>query len=256
MKRLFASIIDVWKSILEESGSIMLMFLTAVAWAFIPPFRFRLIIKQMHFVGVRSFWVVVITGAFTGMVFALQIYYVLHRVAAESVVGSTVALAICRELGPVLTGLIVTGRAGSAIAAELGTMRVTEQVDALEVMGVHTIQYLVTPRIIAGALMLPLLVALADFIGTIGAYFVGVDLLGINSGMFMAKIYEYVDLEDIGNGLIKASFFGCILALIGCYKGYNTRGGAEGVGRATTESVVMASLTILISDFIITAVMF
>ncbi len=243
-------------AVVEECGRIMLLLFSAIAWMFRPPFRFRVILKQMEFVGVNSVTVVLITGAFTGMVFALQSYHGFRMFGGESLVGSTVALGMTRELGPVFTALMVTGRAGSAMAAELGTMRVTEQIDALSTMSVNPIQFLVVPRIIAGIVMLPVLTVISDFVGIVGGYFVGVELLKINSGIFMARITELVDLEDIYNGLIKSVCFGLILTLIGCYKGFYTSGGAEGVGRATTESVVFSSVTILISDYFLTSIMF
>ncbi|MBU1149436.1 MAG: ABC transporter permease, partial [Proteobacteria bacterium] len=218
--------------------------------------KLRNIFKQMEFVGVKSIFVVVLTGTFTGMVMALQGYHGFRMFSAESLVGSTVALGMTRELGPVLTSLMVTARAGSAMAAELGTMRVTEQIDALYVMAVNPVKHLIVPRVIAGVLMVPLLTVVADFVGILGGYFVGVHILGINSGVFVKNITRLVELDDIYNGLVKAACFGLILSLIGCYKGFNTRGGAEGVGRATTEAVVLASITILISDYFLTAIMF
>ena len=242
--------------IVEESGRIMLLLFSAIAWMFRPPYRFRVLFKQMEFVGVNSIIVVLITGAFTGMVFALQSYYGFRMFGGESLVGATVALGVTRELGPVFTALMVTGRVGSAMAAELGTMKVTEQIDALHTMSVNPVHYLVMPRIVAAIVMLPVLTVVSDFIGIVGGYFVGVELLNINSGIFVAKIVEFVDLGDIYNGLIKAACFGLILSLIGCYKGIETTGGAEGVGKATTQSVVLSSVTIFISDYFLTSVMF
>ena len=240
----------------EEMGKILLLFISVITWTFRPPLKAANIFKQMEFVGVKSIFVVVLTGTFTGMVMALQAYHGFKMFSAEGMVGSTVALGMTRELGPVLTALMVTGRAGSAMAAELGTMRVTEQIDALYVMAANPVKHLIVPRVIAGILMLPLLTAVADFVGILGGYFVGVDLLHINAGIFIKNITKLVDLNDIFNGLIKAAFFGFILSLIGCYKGFNARGGAEGVGRATTEAVVVSSVSILISDYFLTAVMF
>jgi phospholipid/cholesterol/gamma-HCH transport system permease protein len=241
---------------IEEMGKILLLFISVLAWMFRPPLKLRNIFKQMEFVGVKSIFVVVLTGTFTGMVMALQGYYGFRMFSAESLVGSTVALGMTRELGPVLTSLMVTARAGSAMAAELGTMRVTEQIDALYVMAANPVKHLIVPRVIAGVVMLPLLTVVADFVGIVGGYFVGVHVLGINSGVFVKNITRIVDLEDIYNGLVKAACFGLILSLIGCYKGFNARGGAEGVGRATTEAVVLASITILVSDYFLTAIMF
>lgn len=240
----------------EEFGRVLLLLISSVAWMARPPFRFRVAFRQLEFVGVNSLTVVGITGTFTGMVLALQTYYGFRMFGGESLVGATVVLSMTRELGPVITALMVTGRAGSAMAAELGTMKVTEQIDALYTMSVNPIQYLVVPRIIAGVLMLPLLTVISDFIGAVGGYFVGVKLLNINSGIFMARIYEFVEFDDIFNGLIKSAVFGLILSLVGCYKGFYTTGGAEGVGRATTQSVVISSVAILISDYFLTAVMF
>jgi phospholipid/cholesterol/gamma-HCH transport system permease protein len=237
-------------------GKIILLFVSVLAWMFRPPFKLRNIFKQMEFVGVKSIFVVVLTGTFTGMVMALQGYHGFRMFSAESLVGGTVALGMTRELGPVLTSLMVTARAGSAMAAELGTMRVTEQIDALYVMAANPVKHLIVPRVIAGVLMVPLLTVVSDFTGILGGYFVGVHILGINSGIFIKNITRLVELNDIYNGLVKAACFGLILSLIGCYKGFNTYGGAEGVGRATTEAVVLASISILISDYFLTAIMF
>jgi phospholipid/cholesterol/gamma-HCH transport system permease protein len=234
----------------------IMMLADAVYWTFRRPFRLSAIFKQMEFIGVRSLWVVIITGGFTGMVMALQTYYGFRQFSSEAYVGVTVALSMTRELGPALTGLMVTGRAGSAIAAELGTMRVTEQIDALTAMALNPVKYLVVPRIVASLLMLPILTVIADFTGIIGGYFVGVKLLGINEGVFVARMTKYVDLDDIYNGLAKAAFFGVILALVACYKGFNTKGGAQGVGKATTEAVVTGSISILIADYVLTSLMF
>jgi len=241
---------------IEEMGSILLLFLSVLSWLFRPPLKIRLIFKQMEFVGVKSIFVVVLTGLFTGMVMALQGYYGFRLFGAESLVGSTVALGMTRELGPVLTSLMVTARAGSAMAAELGTMKVTEQIDALYVMAANPVKHLIVPRVVAGILMVPALTIVSDFVGIIGGYFVGVPILGINAGAFTKNIYTIVGLDDIYNGLIKAAVFGLILSLVGCFKGFRTTGGAEGVGRATTEAVVLASISILISDYFLTALMF
>jgi phospholipid/cholesterol/gamma-HCH transport system permease protein len=232
------------------------MFIQSVYLSFRRPFKFDYIFKQMEFIGVHSLLVVLITGTFTGMVLALQSSYGFNKFGAEGLVGVIVTLSMTRELGPVLTSLMVTGRAGSAMAAEIGTMRVTEQIDALTVMAINPIKYLVAPRVVASFLMLPILTIISDFTGVIGGYIVGVKMLGINEGAFMNRIDKSVELGDIYNGLVKAAVFGLILSVISCYKGYNTRGGAEGVGRATTEAVVLSSVTILISDYVLTSLMF
>lgn len=242
--------------VLKELGNIGIMFLQSIYWTFRRPFKLNYIFKQMEFIGVNSIMVVIITGTFTGMVLALQSYYGFRKFGAEGLVGTTVALSMTRELGPVLTSLMVTGRAGSAMAAELGSMRVTEQIDALIVMALNPVKYLVVPRVIASFLMFPVLTAIANFVGIIGGYLVGVKLLGINEGAFINKIVKYLDLEDIYNGLIKAAVFGIIMSVISCYKGFYTSGGAEGVGKSTTEAVVMSSVTILVTDYVLTSLMF
>jgi phospholipid/cholesterol/gamma-HCH transport system permease protein len=226
---------------IEEFGLVIFLFFSALLWMARPPMRIRAIFKQMEFVGVDSWLVVILTGIFTGGVLALQAYHGFRLFSAESLVGSTVALAMTRELGPVLTSLMVTGRAGSAMAAELAC---------------DPVKYLVVPRIVAGVLMLPALTIIADFVGIIGGYMVGVGLLNINSGIYVAKMIEIVEMGDIFNGLVKAACFGLILSLVGCYKGFYTTGGAEGVGKATTQAVVISSVSILISDYFLTAAMF
>jgi phospholipid/cholesterol/gamma-HCH transport system permease protein len=240
----------------SEFGGIWIMFMEVVHWTFRRPFKLDTLFKQMEFIGVKSLWVVIVTGGFTGMVLALQTYYGFRRFSSEALVGITVALSMTRELGPVLTGLMVTGRAGSAIAAELGTMRVTEQIDALTVMAVNPVKYLVVPRVLAALLMLPILTVIADFTGILGGYFVGVKLLNINEGIFISRMVKYLSLDDIYNGLAKAACFGIILAVISCYKGFYAKGGAAGVGKATTEAVVVSSITILVADYVLTSLMF
>ncbi len=242
--------------LVEEIGSLAIFWYDFLFWLFRRPFFFRQLFKQMEFIGVRSVTVVLLTGMFTGMVGALQTHYGFSLFGAESLVGSTTALGLLRELGPVLASLMVTARAGSAMTAEIGTMRVTEQIDALTVMGVNPFQYLVNPRIIAAIVMMPMLTLVFDSIGIVGSYLVGVKFLGIDSGVFMARIVEYVDYEDLFTGLIKATFFGVILSVVGCYKGFTTTGGAEGVGKATTSSVVISSVSILVADYFLTAVMY
>jgi phospholipid/cholesterol/gamma-HCH transport system permease protein len=242
--------------VISEFGRVWFMLMETAYWTFRRPFKFNYLFKQMEFVGVKSLGIVIITGGFTGMVLALQSYSAFRRFSSEGLVGVTVALSMTRELGPVLTALMVAGRAGSAMAAELGSMRVTEQIDALTVMALNPVKYLVVPRVLASLFMLPILTVIGDFTGIVGGYFVGVKLLGINEGVFISKMVKYVGLDDIYNGLAKAAVFGLILSLISCYKGFYTKGGAEGVGRATTEAVVASSVTILISDYVLTSLMF
>lgn len=241
---------------LDESGKVMLLFLKTVVFIFRPPFDIRNLLKQVEYVGIKSLPVVLITGAFTGMVLALQSYTGFKRFNAEAFVGTVVALSMTRELGPVLCGLMVSGRVGSAMAAELGTMQVTEQIDALYTLAINPVQYLVVPRFLASLIVMPILTTFADIIGIMGGYGVSVFLLGSNPTVYMRRTYDYLDLEDVYIGLLKACIFGMIIATIGCYQGMNTRGGAEGVGKATTNAVVIGSLLILIANYFVTALLF
>ncbi len=238
---------------LAETGAMGLLFFKAFIFIFRPPFRLRNLLKQMESVGVGSIPVVLITATFTGMVLALQSYTGFKRFNAEGLVGTVVALSMTRELGPVLTGLIVAGRAGAAMAAELGTMKVTEQVDALATLAVNPIQYLVTPRFVAGIVMLPMLTIFSDFIGIFGGYAISVNVLGANAGVYLRRTTQYLQMEDILGGLLKAAVFGGIIAGVSCYKGFQAEGGAEGVGRATTGAVVVSEMLILISNYYVTA---
>jgi phospholipid/cholesterol/gamma-HCH transport system permease protein len=238
-----------------SAGLMATMLGQAAYHAFLPPFKLRSVFRQMEFVGVQSLFVVVLTGTFTGMVLALQGYNALKRFGAESLVGPTVALSMARELGPVLTGLMVTGRAGSAMATELGTMKVTEQIDALITMAVNPVRYLVVPRILAGIFMFPVLTVVTDFVGVLGGYAVGVKLLGINPGVYLGRTIDYVQLNDILTGLGKSVVFGLITTLVASYHGFYTEGGAEGVGKAATRSVVQASVMILVSDYLMSSLL-
>ena len=236
-------------------GRYTILSVKALFFSLLPPWRPRAVLKQMEFVGVDSLLVVILTGLFTGGVFTLQIIYGFRRFSAESMVGPTVATAMTRELGPVLTALMVTGRVGSAMAAELSAMKVTEQIDALTVMAAEPVKYLISPRIIAGILMLPLLTAIADAVGVIGGYFVAMSK-GLDPGQFAGRIQEIVVMDDVFDGLIKSAVFGFILTSVGCYAGYYCKGGAEGVGKATTVAVVISYVSILVGDFIMTALMY
>jgi len=241
---------------LQESGKVMILFMQTVAFIFRPPFDIRNLLKQVEYVGIKSIPVVLVTGAFTGMVLALQSYTGFKRFNAEAFVGTVVALSMTRELGPVLCGLMVSGRVGSAMAAELGTMQVTEQIDALYTLAINPVKYLVVPRFLASLIVMPILTTFADIIGIMGGYLVSVMLLGSNPTVYMRRTYDYLDLEDLYIGLLKACIFGMIIATIGCYQGMNTRGGAEGVGKATTNAVVIGSLLILIANYFTTALLF
>lgn len=241
---------------IEEVGRIIVFLCSTLKWIIKPPFQVKNILKQMSDIGVNSVVVVLITAVFTGMVLGLQSFTGFRRFGAEGLVGSVVALSMTRELGPVLTALIVTGRAGAAMAAELGTMRVTEQIDALETLATNPIKYLVVPRFISGLIMLPSLSVIADIIGILGGYFVSVALLGANSQTYLRMTWDYIEMQDIYNGLIKSCFFGASLSIVCCYKGFYTSGGAEGVGKATTGAVVISFMTILVSDYFLSAWLF
>ena len=207
-------------------------------------------------IGYYSLPVVGMTAVFTGMVLALQSYTGFARFNAETAIPNVVVLSICRELGPVMAGLMVAGRIGAAMAAELGTMRVTEQIDALVTLSTNPFKYLIAPRLIAGILMLPILVGTADVIGVMGGYLVSVYKLGFNAGNYLQNTVDFVEFLDVFSGLVKAAVFGFIVALMGCYHGFHSRGGAQGVGKATTNAVVSASILILISNYIVTELFF
>jgi phospholipid/cholesterol/gamma-HCH transport system permease protein len=240
----------------REMGRFTQMIGRVFAWTPRPPYDWRELMRQMVKVGVGSVPVVLLTTLFTGMVMALQTFTVLRRFNAENFVGSLVGLSMVRELSAVLSGLIVAGRAGSAMGAELGTMLVTEQIDALEVMATDPVHYLVVPRVWATTLMLPLLVAMGNAVGIFGGYVVAVILMGANPVAYVDNTFQFMDLNDLVSGLIKAAAFGFLLAVIGCQQGFYTTGGAEGVGRSTTAAVVVASIAILISDFFLTRLLF
>lgn len=256
LKRFIESIGQAVIDAIEGIGRSAMLLGQTLLWIPRPPYRLRQLFQAMEFVGVGSLFIVLLTGVFTGAVFALQGAGAFRMFNAESLVGSTVGISLARELSPVLTGLMVTGRAGSGIATELGTMRVTEQIDALYTMAVNPVQYLVVPRFIAGLVMVPVLSALFTLVGMLGCYTVAVVLLDIDQGTFLSQVNWYVDPEDLTSGIIKACVFGGILTMVGCYKGFYASGGARGVGLATTQSVVVSSVMILISDYFLTALMF
>ncbi len=241
---------------LEEIGRFFDLLWKVLRWTFRRPFDGRQWLLQMVRVGVNSLPVVLLTAMFTGMVLALQTTSTLQRFGAERYVGSLVALSMVRELAAVLGGLVIAGRSGSAMGAELASMRVTEQIDALEVMATNPVHYLVVPRVWAAVIVLPLLVGLSDAIGIWGGYLVAVLAMGTNPVAYLETTFQYTDLADVTSGLIKAAVFGLLLAVIGCQQGLYARGGAAGVGRATTRSVVFASIAILISDFFLTKILF
>jgi phospholipid/cholesterol/gamma-HCH transport system permease protein len=240
---------------LAGMGRMVILLLAAVMWAVVPPFRLRRLARAIHFMGWRSLLVVALTGGFTGMVLGLQGYYTLSKFGATAVLGPAVALSLIREIGPVLCGLVVTGRAGSAMAAEIGIMRITDQIDALSVMALNPIKYLISPNILAGLITLPLLTAILDVIGIYGGYLVGVKLLGVGQGVYFGEMQSLLGSRDIMIGFYKSLSFGLIISWICCYKGFHTAFGAEGVSKATTEAVVTSSVWILISDYFLTSVL-
>jgi len=242
-------------SLLREMGRMLLFILYAFYMIVRAPGKPVHVLKQLHFIGAKSFFVIFLTAAFTGMVLALQGYYTLTKFGSEGMLGSVVALSLIRELGPVLSALMVTGRAGSAMTAEIGIMRITEQIDALETMALEPFKYLMSPRILAALIALPLLCAIFDVVGIFGGYLVGVKLMGVNPGAYIHEMEKSVEWKDVYSGLIKSLSFGLIIAWVCCYKGYFTSRGAEGVSRATTAAVVMSSVSILIWDYFLTSVL-
>ncbi|MGF1445119.1 MAG: MlaE family ABC transporter permease [Pikeienuella sp.] len=240
----------------RATGALVLFALDAVSHLFRPPFYPLEFARQLLRIGYFSLPVVGLTALFTGGALALQIYAGGARFNAESVVPSIVAIGMVRELGPVLGGLMVAGRVSASIAAELGTMRVTEQIDALWTLSTHPMKYLVVPRIAAATLALPVLAAVGDLIGIMGGFLVGVIRLDFNPSVYIQTTYEFLELADVTSGLIKAAVFGFIIALMGCYQGYHSARGAQGVGRATTDAVVTASILILGSNYLLTEALF
>lgn len=243
-------------ALFAEIGRLSLFTWGAVSHIFRPPFFWRLLGQQMMRIGYFSLPVVALTAFFTGGALALQIYYGGNNINSESIVSTIVALGITRELGPVLGGLMVAGRVAAAIAAELGTMRVTEQIDALTTLSTNPIKYLVVPRLVAAIITLPLLVLIADIIGVMGGFVAGTASLGFNPGVYINTTVNFLKPDDILSGLFKAGVFGFIIALMGCFHGFNSKGGAQGVGRATTNAVVSASVLILASNYVMTSLLF
>jgi phospholipid/cholesterol/gamma-HCH transport system permease protein len=243
-------------SLLSAIGDLTLFAARAVVHGVSGPYYPRAIGRQMVDIGYYSLPVVGLTAIFTGMVLALQSHTGFSRFEAESAVATIVVLSMTRELGPVLAGLMVAGRVGASMAAEIGTMRVTEQIDALTTLSTDPFKYLVWPRLIAGLLMLPLLVIVANIIGVFGGYIVGIYKLGFGRYEYINNTFEFLETEDVVSGLVKAAVFGFLVALMGCYQGYHSEGGAQGVGAATTKAVVSASILILTANYIITELFF
>lgn len=245
---------------LAKLGRMGIFFYLMLRGLFRPPGKFGFVVRQIHFIGSKSVFVIGFTAAFTGMVLGLQGYYTLAKFGSEGLLGSGVALSLIRELGPVLSALMVTGRAGSAMCAEIGIMRIEEQIDALECMAVDPHAYLITPKLLAGLVSLPLLTAICDVVGIFGGYLVGVKLLGVNPGMYMDGVYNSVVWKDVYMGIIKSLCFSVLMIWICTYKGFYAgmdRGsfGPEEVSRATTDAVVLSSVSILAGDYVVTSLL-
>jgi phospholipid/cholesterol/gamma-HCH transport system permease protein len=238
---------------LDRLGAVILLTSQTVAWLIRPPYRISQLFQAMDFIGVKSTFIVGLTGTFSGMVLALQTVHSLRNFSAEGVVGSIVAVSLCREISPVFTALMVTARAGSAMAAELGNMRVTEQLDAITTMGVSPVQYLLSPRLLASVLMMPLLFVLYTTVGMIGAYVVAVNWMSVDPGVFTSNIEKYLVPSDLNMGFIKAIVFGFLLCSISCAQGFFASGGAKGVGEATTRAVVLSSVSVLVMNYLLTS---
>ncbi len=243
-------------AVCRVTGRIALFALDGVSHLARPPFYARQLVRALLDIGYYSLPVVALTAIFTGMVLALQSATGLSRFNAESAIANLVVLSVTRELGPVLAGLMVAGRVGAAMAAELGTMRVTDQIDALSTLSTNPMKYLVTPRLTAAVIALPLLVVVADILGVLGGFVIAAVKLGFNPHVYLANTLNFVQAGDVISGLVKAAVFGFLVALMGCYQGYNSKGGAEGVGAATTNAVVSASVLILAFDYVLTELFF
>lgn len=257
VSRLGKIVIETLKSTVE----VFKLFLEILYWIILGPFKGKAphstsIFHQMIFVGLRSVIIVFFVTLFTGIVMAMQSAYQLQKMGAVLYVSSLVAISLCRELSPVLTALVVAGRVGSAFAAELGTMKVSEQIEALDTMAINPVRFLAAPRFVALFFMLPCLTVLGNLSGILGGFLVGTNSLNINPDLYMQTTFKYLELKDINTGLIKSFIFAMIIALVGCYEGLNTKGGAEGVGKATTKSVVVSFILIILADCVLTAVFY
>ena len=240
---------------LQVLGRTGIFLFISLSQALIPPFRFQRLLKEIEFIGSKSFLIIFVTALFTGMVLGIQGYYSLSQFGAEAALGVMVALSIIRELGPVLCALMVTGRAGSAITAEIGIMKITDQFPALEMMAVDPMKYVISPKIIAGIICLPLLTAFFDLVGIAGGYLVGVKLLGVNEGAYIGKMVAAVTAADIYGGIIKSLCFGLLITWIATFMGFTAKPTTEGVSKATTNTVVLTSVSILVVDYILTSLL-
>lgn len=243
-------------SFLKSAGELGLFAFETIYHCFTPPYYGKAFLKQFVEIGFYSLPVVALTTLFAGMVIALQTYTGFSQFSAEGAVAMVVLVAVTRELAPVMAGLMVAGRIGAAMAAEIGTMRVTEQIDALTTLSTNPFKYLIVPRVVAGVLMLPILVLIGDIIGICGGYMIGISKLDFNASTYLMSTWEYLKPMDIISGLTKAGVFGFIITLLGCYNGFHSNGGAQGVGQATTNAVVSSSILILIFNYILTELFF
>jgi phospholipid/cholesterol/gamma-HCH transport system permease protein len=241
--------------LVESLGRFGLFLVQAISFLFVPPFKFGRLVDRINFFGFRSLTIVLLTGAFTGMVLSLQVFLTLERVGSEAFVGPAVAISLIRELGPVLCAVFVTGLAGSALTAEIGIMKITEQIDALTVMALHPTRYLVVPAVVAGVITFPLMTAIFDVIGIFGGYLVAVGLLGLSPGTYFGEMQTFVDWADLTAGFWKALSFGVLVPWVCAYKGFQCGHGAEGVARATTQAVVLTSVLILVWDYFLGSVL-
>ncbi len=241
-------------SLLSELGKFFIFNAQLFKLFFKPPYRVKEIFKQMEIIGIGSIGLIVLTGTFTGMVTAVQLYQGFHQFGAEGMMGYPIFISICRELGPVFAGLMVTSRAISAMAAELGTMRVTEQIDALDTLAVDSKKFLLIPRIIATTFALPILVILFDFLANFSAYMISINMLSVNETVYLNTINMYLQFDDIFTGVLKGLVFGFFVGSIGTYVGYFTKGGAKGVGEATTKAVVAASVIVFVMDYFLSSI--
>ncbi|KKP24261.1 MAG: ABC transporter, permease [candidate division TM6 bacterium GW2011_GWF2_28_16] len=257
---MFVNIIDTTgKMVIDlcnRAGQLGIFFYESLETLFTTKLKTKKVFYQMSYIGVGSIWVIILIGVTVGAVLAVQAYYGLHKFGAERFIGPIVFISMVREFGPVFTAIMVIGRAGSAITAEIGTMRITEQIDALQTLCINVKQYLIVPRILASTIILPFLSIFCSLLGIVAGYFMSVYVLNINPEMYTEAIKESVVFSDITSGLIKAIFFGLLLSLVSTYKGYTTSGGAKGVGISTTQSVVLANIIIFIADYILSTLMF
>lgn len=239
--------------LLNGLGDFMNFTFKTIFWTFKPPYRFKLLFDQMYFMGNKSVFIIFLTSSFTGAVFAFQIYLGFKAINADSFIGPIVTIALAKELAPVLSGLVVAGRCGAAMAAQIGSMKVTEQIDALEVMGINGYQYLAVPRILGATMAMPMLSGIFLLVGYTGSWIIGVKVLMIDATLYTQKISDFMDLGMVFEGLIKATVFGYLIGIIGTYQGFNVQGGAEGVGKGTNMAVVWGMITVLVVDFFLTS---